>query len=275
MKAKEDSQFTDLHTNDSLMHFNKRMYSWVNNLEHSAFEGIIKKALDQYEPRTWNLFSTRGRGEEIRQILKDKNSSNADCLAKVFARGGIERNSFNVILFNLLLEKMQITLSFGRGLNTDTQLIMQVIRDEAHIKDYLRSFADYVKAIAKIFYDKVTDFHNTQLARLIQIPETSKLYRFFNYTNENRERALAHLPLEIVVYINELLGPDNAYYQKAKALIALEHRPRNENEFKAHQLRVIKIVDDCINKAIELTTGAQLDETQKDTSACRAASHGS
>ncbi|STX30179.1 Uncharacterised protein [Legionella beliardensis] len=275
MKAKEDSQFTDLHTNDSLMHFNKWMYSWVNNLERSAFEGIIKKALKQYEPCTWNLFSKRGRSKEINQILKDRNSSNADCLANIFARGGMERNSFNGILFNLLLETIQVTLSFSGRLNTDAQLIMQIVRDEAHIKGYLQSFADYVKVMAKIFYDKVTDFHNKQLARLIQTPETSPLYRFFNYTNENRERALGHLPLEIVLHINEQLGPNNPYYQKAKALIALEAWPKNENEFKAHELRVVEIVNDCINKAFELTTKAQIDETQKDTSTCRTASYGS
>ncbi|WP_131781977.1 hypothetical protein [Legionella gresilensis] len=143
--AKEDPRFTHLYSDSSFARFNKWMYKWVDSLDRSAFEDIIKKALSQYQPYTWNLFSKRSRSEDIYQALKDRNHSNAGILANIFTQGQIKDNSFNTILFKLLLKIMQTTISISKGPNLDAQLVMQVARDDTHIQCYLRSLATYAK----------------------------------------------------------------------------------------------------------------------------------
>ncbi|STX49967.1 Uncharacterised protein [Legionella busanensis] len=142
--AKEDQRFTHLYSDYSLTRFNKWMYKWVDSLERSAFEDIIKKALKEYEP-LFSFFSRRQRGENINQALKDKNHSNSGILANIFTQGETNSSSFNTILFKLLLKIMQTTISISKGPNLDAQLVMQVARDDIHIQHYLKSLATYAK----------------------------------------------------------------------------------------------------------------------------------
>ncbi|MGQ3889100.1 hypothetical protein ACQUW5_08730 [Legionella sp. CNM-1927-20] len=143
--AKEDPRFTHLYSNDSLARFNKWMYKWVDNLERSTFEEIIRKALNQYQPYSWNLFSKRTRGENIYQALNGTNHSNSGILANIFTQGEIKSSSLNTILFNLLLKIMQTTISLSKGPDADAQLVMKVAINNDHIQYYLQSLANYAK----------------------------------------------------------------------------------------------------------------------------------
>ncbi|WP_419419735.1 hypothetical protein ACNVED_00050 [Legionella sp. D16C41] len=143
--AKEDARFSHLYSKDSLTRFNKWMYKWVDSLERKQFDCILKEALNQYQPYSWNWFSTKSRSEEIYKALNDKHHSNSGILANLFTQGQIKSGSFNTILFNILLNKMQTAISIGKIQDPNAQLIMQVANNDSHLQYYLQCLADYAK----------------------------------------------------------------------------------------------------------------------------------
>ncbi|STX27507.1 Uncharacterised protein [Legionella beliardensis] len=143
--AKTDPRFTHLYSTSSLARFNQWMYKWVAGLVSSDFESIIRQALTQYEPYAWNWFSKKGRGDEVRTVLKNKSLSNAGLLAYIFSRGETNDSSFNSKLFSLLLNRMQMAIAMSSEPEPDAQLVLKVAMAPEHIQYYLKSLADYAK----------------------------------------------------------------------------------------------------------------------------------
>lgn len=259
-KVEQNSDDNYLYSNDSLVRFNRWMYKWVDSLKKQEFEKIIQKALSERQQGSWNLFSRDRYSENLYQELKYGNTSNSDILAHIFKSS----DSFKPILFNILLQRMLTAAYFSKNFDNDAELVIQVSSDDARIRYYSQLLSNYTKVNDQVFCNKIAELQNSQLARLIQTPETNPLYSFFNYNNESRKQAF-YLPLDIVLLINQHLGPNNIYYQEAKSLIQLERWPTNENEFQTYKVCITAIVDECINKVIELTR-TKVNETKKDAS---------
>ncbi|WP_131783904.1 leucine-rich repeat domain-containing protein [Legionella gresilensis] len=120
------------------------------------------------------------------------------------------------------------------------------------------------KVINRCMFDEIIRCRDKQLARLIQVPQTNQLYRFFNYDtrasskvyveiakNQLIEKDYSLLPEEIFCCINEQLDKDNPYYRRAKTLIGYELWPKNKSELEIYKVRVTEIVNFCINQAIK------------------------
>ncbi|WP_160149823.1 leucine-rich repeat domain-containing protein [Legionella beliardensis] len=121
------------------------------------------------------------------------------------------------------------------------------------------------KVVSKRWLDEVICFRDDQLARLIKAPQTNPLYRFFRQdarfvskveiTNKEGKitaQACSKLPDEIFWHINEQIGKDNPYYQKAQALISSKLWPTTNEELEDYKIYVRSKVKACIKEAIKV-----------------------
>lgn len=91
--------------------FHDLMYQWVSKLDRNRFEALVRRARDEYMPRT----RSGSRENEVDSLFDRKNDSlfnrknrfgNEKIMADIFVNGARIPASLNSILFNLLLKNM-------------------------------------------------------------------------------------------------------------------------------------------------------------------------
>ncbi|MCW8397570.1 hypothetical protein OQJ26_02045 [Legionella sp. PATHC038] len=117
------------------------------------------------------------------------------------------------------------------------------------------------KVIFKDLVEEVFKFRNAELSRLLQIPETNALFRFFHLKSRHSSQVrgengvnqeCSKLPDDLLQTINNF-NPDNRYYQKAQRRIRNLPLPANAAAVQDYKNKVTVIVNECISKAKEFT----------------------
>lgn len=124
------------------------------------------------------------------------------------------------------------------------------------------------KVISKRLLDEITHFQEEQLARLLNTPQTNRLYGFFHAKSrsvpmaiftekdeqgveQQREQKCSKLPSDIFLHFNQLTKDDNPYYQQVQAAIKREPLPKTPEEFDAYKAHIGKLVTRHIDHAIK------------------------
>ncbi|WP_392537293.1 leucine-rich repeat domain-containing protein [Legionella sp. 227] len=131
------------------------------------------------------------------------------------------------------------------------------------------------KVILKDLAEEVFKFRDAELSRLLQIPESTPLFRFFHMKSRHSSRVPGEngvereykLPDELLQTINSFSG-DNRYYQKARRRILGLPLPANAQALQDYKNKVTAIVNECMSKAKEFTKPV---EAFKDKGAMRRA----
>ncbi|VEB37249.1 leucine-rich repeat domain-containing protein [Legionella cherrii] len=113
------------------------------------------------------------------------------------------------------------------------------------------------KVILKELADEVFKFRDAELSRLLQVPETNPLFRFFNMKSHHSSRVkgangvegeCSKLPDELLQTINRFSG-DNRYYQKAQRRIRGLPLPANADAVRDYKNKITAIVNESMSKA--------------------------
>lgn len=124
------------------------------------------------------------------------------------------------------------------------------------------------KIISKRLLDEITHFQEEQLARLLNTPQTNRLYGFFHAKSrsvpmaiftekdeqgveQQRKQKCSKLPSDIFLHFNQLTKDDNPYYQQVQAAIKREPLPKTPEEFDAYKAHIGKLVTRHIDQAIK------------------------
>lgn len=180
-------QFTHIYSQLSQLAFNKAMYSWANKVSsRERFEGLVNKALNEYEPEhksdaslatigfgffrsvVRSALSTVGgsapRRPEVIAYLQDRNLSNAGVLGSIFKGGGVDEaglvasRSLNVWLFDLIFDEMKKDISMdpdGMAKDEDFEIISKVDKVAAQSYLHFSSFKDCAKYYSRQTKDQV------------------------------------------------------------------------------------------------------------------------
>ncbi|KTC79434.1 hypothetical protein Lche_1454 [Legionella cherrii] len=117
------------------------------------------------------------------------------------------------------------------------------------------------RVILKELAEEVFKFRDAELSRLVQIPETNPLFRFFHMKSRHSSRVSGEngveqecrkLPVELLQTIN-CFSDDNRYYQKARRHIMRLTLPANAEALQDYKNKVTAIVNECVSKAKEFT----------------------
>ncbi|WP_165481833.1 hypothetical protein, partial [Legionella cherrii] len=117
------------------------------------------------------------------------------------------------------------------------------------------------KVILKELADEVFKFRDAELSRLLQVPETNPLFRFFNMKSHHSSRVkgangvegeCSKLPDELLQTINRFSG-DNRYYQKAQRRIRGLPLPANADAVRDYKNKITAIVNESMSKAKEFS----------------------
>ncbi|WP_131783815.1 leucine-rich repeat domain-containing protein [Legionella gresilensis] len=100
-----------------------------------------------------------------------------------------------------------------------------------------------------------------QMARVLNAPQTSPLFRFFtsekldtekpNKIQREREmiKMYGYLSPEILVYINNFLADENQFARKARIMMHIIPLPTNKAQLVAYEEKITAIANLCIEKA--------------------------
>ena len=146
--ARTNSRFTHSYSLNSSNHFNGIIYRWVHELNKHAFKQLITLALKDYEPYSFNFFSGKTRGADVRKYLETPQLSNQQVLAFIFSDGDIKESSLNTLLLKRILEAMRAKISTDRKarLDPDFKWIMEANLNKVNqFNHYLNSLQHYAK----------------------------------------------------------------------------------------------------------------------------------
>ena len=104
--AKYERRFMHLANPEGIKLFYETMFDWLDKLETSKFNGIVKSSLTEYEQTLW--FSSRSRRGELEQYCKSNGQAKAIALA--FVKGD-NTSTLNGTLFQKIIEQMKLDIS--------------------------------------------------------------------------------------------------------------------------------------------------------------------
>ncbi|KTC85029.1 hypothetical protein [Legionella brunensis] len=140
--VKNDERFTIAVSKLKIAQFSNVMFAWAEKQTPKRIKAIIRRALDDYQPYYWNVFSAKARTPVVEGFLK-KTYANEKLLALILTDGGNEESSLNTILLKKILAAMKQDLAQKKSDTPDLSVVGDIT--EEHLPYYGSQLKEYAK----------------------------------------------------------------------------------------------------------------------------------